>query len=301
MMTPNKLLQRQIRRYYSGNKIPDEMQELLKAVSLSYDHFERDRKLLERSMDISSEELKANYQKLAAQADLQRVNKELEEFVYIASHDLKEPLRSIKSFAQILSMKLEDELSQENKEFFGFITDGVKRMEILLNDLLEFARIGENKQQSEYVDLNHTLQIVLQSLQVRIEENNAQIISDTLPVVKAIPTRMQQLLQNLIGNAIKFKGAHDPIIHIKVCKEDDFYIISIQDNGIGIDDAYREKVFKVFQRLNSRNAYDGSGIGLSICKKIVNNLNGKIWLESEKGKGKTFYFTILVLVEAMVS
>ncbi|MEM8908067.1 MAG: histidine kinase dimerization/phospho-acceptor domain-containing protein, partial [Bacteroidota bacterium] len=174
--------------------IPASVQNLLQTVSQSYGQFEQMHQALEHSMEVSAQELEANSQQLASQAQLQRTNKELEEFVYVASHDLREPLRSIKSFSQILSMKLDKELDQDSLEMFRFITEGVKRMESLLNDLLEFAKIGNQDQQLSYIDLNEVLNVVLKNLSVRIEENEAQIIADHLPTIKASPTRMQQLL-----------------------------------------------------------------------------------------------------------
>lgn len=301
-MRVNKLLEQQIKdNYGSIEAIPEAFKGLFVEISKSYDNFEQNHQSLEKSIDNCAGKLKTNDEKIGAQAELQRVNKELQEFVYIASHDLKEPLRSIKSFAQILNMKLAKTLEADHLEFFQFITDGVKRMETLLDDLLEFAKIGENDQQLEYVNLNNALETVRKNLRVRIEENEATIISDSLPTIKAAPTRMQQLLQNLITNAIKFRGEAAPKIEITCSQTNQFHTISIKDNGIGIDEAYKQKVFKVFQRLNSRNAYDGSGIGLSICEKIVNHLNGEIWFESEVGQGTTFHFTLPVLVEEMAT
>jgi PAS domain S-box-containing protein len=227
--------------------------------------------------------------------DLERSNKELEQFAYVTSHDLKEPLRMVSSFTQLLEKRYRGNLDQDADEFIEYIVDGVNRMHRLLDDLLEYSRITSGSKKYVNVDLEEVLEECYNNLKVAIQESNAVIDSDPLPVVVANRTQMIQLFQNLISNAIKFRSEKTPIIHISAYNNEDKHIFAVIDNGIGIDLKYQEQIFKVFQRLHSRSEYDGTGIGLSLTKKIVQHHNGNIWVKSELGKGSTFFFTLPII------
>jgi PAS domain S-box-containing protein len=223
--------------------------------------------------------------------ELLRSNQELERFAYVASHDLQEPLRMISSYTQLLAKRYQDKLDQDANDFIGFATDGAARMQILINDLLSYSRIGTRGKVFAEIDLQNTLGQALSILKINISEKHALITNDDLPVVKADDNQMLQLFQNLIGNALKFSSSN-PLIHIGVKEEKEHYMISVSDNGIGIEPQYFEKIFQIFQRLHTREEFAGTGIGLAICKRIVERHGGRIWVESESGKGTTFYFTI---------
>ena len=291
----HKLLQRQIKRKLGKDTpLSKEMMELLSSISDSYDHFEKDRKLIERSLELSSKELRESYGKLAVQSELKRTNSELEQFVSIASHDLKAPLRTIKSFVQLLERKLKGQLDENTKEYMQFIYSGVNGMEDLIQNLLQDAKASSNKGNIEPIKLDDTISIVKRNLFALIKDNDAQIVvEDELPMINSVSFQMIQLFQNIIGNGIKFKREDvNPIVRISCKEEGENFLFCISDNGIGISKEHRAKIFEVFQRLASAHKYEGTGLGLSICKKIIKNLNGKIWIESEVGVGTSFFFTI---------
>jgi PAS domain S-box-containing protein len=222
-----------------------------------------------------------------------QTNLQLESFAYIASHDLKEPLRMIYSFTQLLHRKLKTHFDKDAEEYMGFVLDGTQRMQNLLDDLLEYSTIGRKEIGLEIVNLNDTVYNVIQNLQLMIEEKKAQIDIAVLPNLKVSPIQMIQLFQNLISNALKFVAApKTPRINIKVEEKNDEFVFSISDNGIGIESEYSDKIFLVFKRLHGKTEYKGTGIGLATCKKIIDNHGGKIWLDSEVGVGTTFYFSI---------
>jgi PAS domain S-box-containing protein len=239
-----------------------------------------------------TEQKKAEKKLKQKSEDLVKSNAELEQFAYVASHDLREPLRTVSSYVQLLQNRYADKLDKQANEFIDFTVDGVKRMDQLINDLLSYSRVSRIDQEFETVNLEDTMEIVKVNLRDIIQKNNAVITSDPLPEVKAIKLQMVQLFQNLLSNAIKFRSERTPVIHIGVKKQKLKWEISVHDNGIGIDEKYKEKIFVIFQRLHSRKVYQGTGIGLAICKKIAERHGGKIWVESEPGKGSTFYFTI---------
>jgi signal transduction histidine kinase len=219
---------------------------------------------------------------------------ELESFAYAASHDLKEPLRMIGMYTQLLRKRIGGQLEGSNAEFMNYVTDGVGRMQILLDDLLKYSRLGKEEQDIRAVDLNKTLFVVVHNLTAAMKETDAAIVVTPLPNVMASPVEMTQLFQNLISNAVKFrrKGA-SPLIEIRVIElSANKYRFMIADNGIGISEQHRDRVFNIFERLNNRTDYEGSGIGLATCKKIVQNAGGEIWLESTEGVGTTFFFTL---------
>jgi len=224
--------------------------------------------------------------------DLERNIQELEKFAYVASHDLQEPLRTITSYIQLLQKKFKTDFDGEAIEFMDFIVSGSRRMKLLINDLLEYSRINRVESALELVDFTLVIKEVMQNLHNSIKDSNALIIAEDLPVIRSRRIQMIQLLQNLIGNAIKFKSEKDPVIKISAKKLEGFYLFSVEDNGIGIKKEYSAKIFEIFQRLHSIQQYPGTGIGLAICMKIVQRLGGEIWIDSELGKGTTFYFTI---------
>ncbi len=229
-------------------------------------------------------------------AELERKNKELEQFAYVASHDLQEPLRTTSSFVELFKKQYQGKIDEKADKYLDFIVQASDRMKILIKDLLDYSRIGR-KTELKQVDCNVVLSEVLADLNKAIREVNAEIVSDQLPVINGYPTELKQLFQNLISNSIKFRkeNAH-PQIKISVRKVNDYWQFSFEDNGIGIDERYHEKIFIIFQRLHTRNEFEGSGIGLAHCKKIVELHGGKIWVESKPGEGSTFHFTINELI-----
>jgi signal transduction histidine kinase len=224
--------------------------------------------------------------------DLTRSNAELEQFAYVASHDLQEPLRMVASYTQLLGKRYKGKLDGDADEFISFAVEGANRMKRLINDLLVYSRVGTWGQAPESVYSEQVLDTALASLQAAITESAAQVTHDPLPKVLADETQLGQVFQNLIGNAVKYRGDAPPRIHISVRQEGDMWVFSVRDNGTGIDPEYHERVFVIFQRLHHREEQSGTGIGLAVCKKIVERHGGRIWLESELGKGATFYFTI---------
>ncbi|RPI16847.1 MAG: PAS domain S-box protein [Ignavibacteriae bacterium] len=219
-------------------------------------------------------------------------NKELEQFAYVASHDLQEPLRMVASYIQLLQKRYKSKLDADADEFIGYAVDGVVRMKTLINDLLIYSRVNTQELPLEPVDCNKVIETVKHNLKTSITESKAKIISETLPTVYGNTLQLTQLFQNLISNAIKFKRDISPVVEISSRKTSDEWLFSVSDNGIGIEAEYADKIFVIFQRLHNYNEYPGTGIGLAICKKIVEKLGGHIWLESEIGKGSTFNFTI---------
>jgi signal transduction histidine kinase len=230
---------------------------------------------------------------LAEQARaLTQTNAELEQFAYIASHDLQEPLRMVSSYLQLLERRYQDQLDETGHEFIDFAVNGVVRMKQLITDLLAFSRVGTYSQEPAPTSSEQVLEQVLCDLQMMIEDNRATVTHDPLPTVMADPTQLAQLFQNLIGNSIKFRSEQPPHIHVGAKERDDNWEFSIRDNGIGIDPQYVDRIFVIFERLHGIGDYPGTGIGLAICKKIVEQHGGRIWVESKAGAGATFYFTL---------
>ncbi|MGD0339076.1 MAG: PAS domain S-box protein [Bacteroidota bacterium] len=226
--------------------------------------------------------------------DLKRSNTELEQFAYVASHDLQEPLRMVSSFTQLLEKRYKDKLDKDADDFINFAVDGANRMQRLINDLLDYSRVTTRGKKFERIDVGSIVGQVFANLQNRIEESHAIITQDDLPVVEADESQMVRLFQNLIENALKFRRDAPPHAHISVNKEGAYYVFAVSDNGIGIDSQYADRIFQIFQRLNTSQEYPGTGIGLAICKRIVERHGGKIWFESEVGNGSKFFFTIPV-------
>lgn len=241
--------------------------------------------------DITGMKEETDHLLLKLNKELLRSNKELQQFAYVASHDLQEPLRMISSFTQLLARKYGDKLDKEADEYINFAVDGAKRMHNLINALLAYSRIQTRGQEITRLDMNLILKTALKNLSISIAETKAKITSDDLPGISGDEGQITQLLQNLIGNAIKFNKKL-PEIHISVKEANGNYVFSIQDNGIGIEEKYFERIFVIFQRLDCKGEYAGTGIGLSICKSIVERHGGRIWVESEVDKGTTFFFTV---------
>lgn len=223
---------------------------------------------------------------------LQNSNQELEQFAYVVSHDLQEPLRAIDSYTQLLARKYQGHLDEKADKYIHYVVDGATRMQQLIRDLLTYSRVGRQSLEFKSLDCNEILSQVCTNLQVAIAESQAVVSSDPLPTLIADPLRLTQLLQNLIGNAIKYRSELAPSVHISAKQSEQGWLFSVQDNGIGIDPQYAERIFVIFQRLHTRRNYSGTGIGLSICKKIVELHNGHIWVESQPENGSVFYFTL---------
>ena len=224
--------------------------------------------------------------------ELRRSNAELQQFAYVASHDLQEPLHVIKGFLNLFEKRYKDKLDEKGREFIGFTIDGAKRMQDLIRDLLEYSRVGHKGKEFKPTECSVILERVLFNLKAAIEGSGAQVTYNNLPTIMADATQFTSLFQNLIGNAIKFHGAEAPKVHISAERKGDEWLFSVSDNGIGIDPKFIDRIFVVFHRLHTRNEYPGTGIGLALCKKIVEHHGGHIWVESELQKGSTFHFTL---------
>ncbi|HTU50055.1 MAG TPA: ATP-binding protein [Acidobacteriaceae bacterium] len=232
-------------------------------------------------------------QKLAHKVDeLARSNADLEQFAYVASHDLQEPLRMVAAYTQLLSERYSGKLDENADKFIGYAREGALRMQVLIQDLLAFSRVGRADLAYAIVDCNAVMREVLQTLDSAIQESGAVVTYAGLPSVWADHTQLTQVFQNLVGNAIKFRGSEPSQISVQAEQSDGKWMFSVRDNGIGIAPEYAENIFVVFQRLHARSEYPGNGIGLSICKKVIERTGGKIWVESEAGVGSTFKFTI---------
>jgi PAS domain S-box-containing protein len=234
----------------------------------------------------AEEELKRHVEELA------RSNAELEQFAYVASHDLQEPLRMVASYTQLLSRRYRDRLDSTAEEFMDYAVDGARRMQNLINDLLTYSRVGTRGKEFAPTDCGKVLETAIANLQTAIEENGAAVAQDPLPVVMADDSQMLQLFQNLVANAVKFHGAEPPRVHVSARRQAKDWLFAVRDNGIGIDSAHQQRIFTIFQRLHGKAEYPGTGIGLAICKKIVERHGGRIWVESQAGQGATFLFTI---------
>jgi light-regulated signal transduction histidine kinase (bacteriophytochrome) len=225
-------------------------------------------------------------------SELERSNAELEQFAYVASHDLQEPLRMISSYTQLLLRRHGDRFEGDAREFMDFVIDGAARMKRLIEDLLAYSRIGRHGGEFQPTDCGLMFRKAMANLRSRIESSGATVTSGALPNLMADELQLVQLFQNLISNAIKFKGAQPPVVHVTAVEQPEGWVFAVRDNGIGMEAQYFERIFMMFQRLHSKAEYPGTGIGLAICKKVVDRHGGRIWVESRPGSGSTFYFLL---------
>jgi signal transduction histidine kinase len=275
-----------------GTNLKDEIGQL----SRSFDKMTHDLKETTASRDELNKEIaerKHAEETLRQTAkDLERSNKDLEQFAYVASHDLQEPLRAVGGFMGLLKNRYYDKLDDQAREYIDFSVEGAERMHGLIEGLLAFSRVGTRGSEFSSVNLKDAFDGALANLKFLIAESHTAVTSDPLPVVMADLSQMTQLLQNLVANAVKFHGPHHPEIHIGAGRKEHAWEMYVRDNGIGIDPQYFDRIFLIFQRLHTRSQYKGTGIGLAVCKKIVERHGGNIWVESVPGSGSTFYFTI---------
>ena len=266
--------------YMSTNPVMDEKGNLLSCCALVYNITDRK---------------KSDQQMLQLTEDLKRSNQELEQFAYVASHDLQEPLRAVTSYTQLLAQRYQGNLDEKADKYINYIVDGATRMQQLINDLLAYSRLGTQGKKFELADCNAAVQQSLRNLQIAIAEKKAAIACDEMPTVMADESQLVQLFQNLIANSIKFCRQDIPLIDIAARRRENEWLFYVRDNGIGIDPEYADRIFIIFQRLHGRREYPGTGIGLAMCKRIVERHGGRIWVESQEGKGATFCFTIPII------
>jgi len=277
-----------------------QLEGTLEALRKTHDELEQRVKARTADLAKANEALKAeNQERLRAEEaikrytiELERSNKELQQFAYVASHDLQEPLRMVSSFLTLLERRYSPQLDNDASDFIHYAVDGAVRMQALIYDLLEYSRVGTRGKAFDNIDLNEVMNRAQHNLKIAIKENNAEITCDQLPVVYGDDTQLTQVFQNLIGNAIKFHGENSPKIFVSSLRKNGNYEITVKDNGIGIDPQYKDRIFLIFQRLHSREEYPGTGMGLAICKRIIERHSGEIWVESQAGEGSSFHFSI---------
>jgi light-regulated signal transduction histidine kinase (bacteriophytochrome) len=259
----------------------------------------------QRELEETKQRLEAQYMRVALERErrsaqslkqltqeLERSNRELEQFAYAASHDLKEPLRTVSSYLHLIERRYKAKLDDDGRDFIAFATDGARRMAQLVDDLLIFSRAGRDGMEQEEVDCNELVDRVITGLHAAIEETGAEIVKASLPTVSANRSQLSQLLQNLVSNAIKYRGKIRPRVEIDAETIDGEWRFTVRDNGIGFEMKYAERIFVIFQRLHGRDEYGGTGVGLAICKKIIERHGGRIWAESVLGEGSSFHFTL---------
>ena len=240
-----------------------------------------------------SERKEREYEHERRRAELERSNVELEQFTAVASHDMREPLRMIVSYVDLLAEDLAGKLDPRTEKFMGYVSDGAKRMQRLIDDLLAYSRLNARAQPLVPTSAGEALRGVLRDMRPQILESGAEVIYENLPTLLVDPVQLDQLLQNIVHNAIKFRRDDTPRVQVEAQPAgNNFWRFSVQDNGIGIEPKYSQRIFQMFQRLHERGKYEGSGIGLAVAKKIVDRHGGKIWVESTPGEGSTFYFTL---------
>jgi signal transduction histidine kinase/DNA-binding XRE family transcriptional regulator len=248
---------------------------------------------LGRALNIMSAQLAAARAELEqTNADLTRSNRDLEQFAYIASHDLQEPLRAVAGFTTLLQQRYRGKLDEKADNYIGFVVDGVSRMQALIHGLLEYSRVNTRGGVPEPVRADQALKEAVANLQTAIERSGATVTATPLPMVRADLAQLTHVFQNLIENGIKFRSERPPEIEVGARSQDGTWLFWVRDNGIGLDPQYADRIFMIFQRLHTRDKYPGTGIGLAICKRIVERHGGKIWVESQPGRGATFYFTL---------
>jgi signal transduction histidine kinase len=283
-----------------------ERRQVEKALLLYQQKLEEHKRDLEKRVSQRTQDLADSNRQLQLEIEerrlieqeLRRSNAELEEFAYIASHDLKAPLRSIISFTQLLERRHGDQFDDEARSFMKFIKQGVKRFEQIINDLLHYARVFRSDAEPQAICLDHLLSVIIEGLHATIEKTEGRVEVAPLPALKVRKYAFEQLFQNLIDNALKFhRRGVAPLVQIAVEKQEEHFLFSVRDNGIGIEEGFQERIFGLFQRLHTETQYEGTGIGLSICKKVVSRHGGKIWFESD-ASGASFFFTIPRRLEA---
>ena len=306
----NRLANGQTVESIPGKNRGDELGRMAAAANVFRSNNARTERLLEEARRLTLEQEKTNSElarqiteREAAEArlqsrtdELERSNEDLAQFAYVASHDLQEPLRMVTSYVQLIEDEYGDKLDESGREFIEFAVAGAKRMKTLITSLLEYSRVGTRARTPEETPMQDALDAAVKNLEVLVRAQRAEITSDELPVVQADRAQIEQLLQNLIGNALKFvREGQSPRIHVGAETNDDIeHRFSISDNGIGFEPEFADRIFTIFQRLNARHEYEGTGIGLAVCKKIVLRHGGRIWAESEPGNGTTVYFTLPV-------
>jgi light-regulated signal transduction histidine kinase (bacteriophytochrome) len=249
------------------------------------------RKRAEEALAATAAELKRRA------AELERSNADLEQFAYVASHDLSEPLRMVSGFVQLLAQRYRGQLDSNADEFIDFTVEGVARMQDLIDDLLAFSRVGRDDSERTRVECDRLVRLALHPLAEQIEESGALVDVDELPAVHGRKAEIAQVFQNLLSNALKFRGDDPPRVRVLAEPDGDMWMFSVVDNGIGIESRHAERVFKMFQRLHARDAYPGTGIGLPICKKVVERHGGRIWVEPAPDGGAAFKFTLPAIAE----
>jgi signal transduction histidine kinase len=257
----------------------------------------RNREQAEEALRQLNEELEKRVAERTAELsrlneELARSNKELEQFTYMASHDLQEPLRTVTVFAQLLTDRYKGQLDEKADKFIDYILGGAQHMSELIQALFTYSRVGTQAQKAEPVDSNSVLEQTLANLQAVIKDNGAVIVHEPLPTVSMAGSQLGQLFQNLISNAIKFRSEKPPYIQISAEPKEQAWQFAVADNGIGINPEFAERIFVIFQRLHTRQKYPGTGLGLAVCKKVVEKYGGRIWVESQPGQGAIFYFTV---------
>lgn len=273
-------------RHKDGREFPVE-------VGLNMIEVDREQTVLGVIVDIS-ERKRAEAESRRYVEDLERSNREVEQFAYMASHDLQEPLRMVASYLQLLARRYQGRLDAEADEFIRIAVDSAHRMKALIDSLLEYSRAGGKQQDFQTCNCTFLLMEVLTSLRLIIEENGGVVVHEPLPTLMVDGAQLRQVFQNLIGNAIKFRKSACPIVHVTAGRQEESWVFCVRDNGIGVDMKFADRIFSAFQRLHTAKEYPGTGIGLAICKKIVERHGGRIWVESVPGQGSAFYFTLPV-------
>ena len=259
-----------------------------------------EQRVAERTRELSNSNLELQAEiteRKRAEVELARSNAELEQFAYVASHDLQEPLRAIVGFTSLLTRRYQAQLGGDAERYMEHIVNAASRMQQLIQDLLQYSRVGRDVQDFKPTECECIVTEEISNLQAAIEESSAVVTHDPLPTLGADTSLLSQLFRNLIGNAIKFHGEEPPRVHISGDQREAELVLSVRDNGIGIEPEYAQRIFNIFQRLHTREEYPGSGIGLSVCKKAVERMGGRIWVESQPGEGSTFYFTVPIARE----
>ena len=275
------------------NEEKSRLENTQRAVLNILDDLNQSNEELQKARDVLEQRVIERTAELQSRTDqLARSNAELEQFAYVASHDLQEPLRMISSYVQLLQDRYRGKLDADADDFINYASDGALRMQRLINDLLQYSRVGTRGKAFEEIGLEPALEQALTNLQVAIGDSGANITHDALPAAYGDIGQLTQVFQNLIDNAIKFRGERRPRVHVSARVEATRVVCSVSDNGIGIPPEYRDRLFVLFQRLHTRKEYPGTGLGLAICKRIIERHGGRIWIESSQGNGSTFFFTV---------